>query len=88
MPGPISDSFDPEWGTSSVADEISDSLSEMYSLVSAIIERGLPTEASTKPIDIRVLASSPELQTRITATLTEQQWRLLRFALERAKESL
>lgn len=86
MPGPISASYDPEWGTSEKAGEIRESLQEMYELVSEIIDRDKPERS--KPIDIRCLVSARELSGRIPATLKERQWRLIRFALERSLESI
>lgn len=87
MPGPVSDSFDPEWGTAAKAEEIREALQARYDLLSEIIERGCrPRDPS--PMDIRTLVRSPNLSSRITANLKEQDWRILRFALERAKESI
>jgi hypothetical protein len=80
MPGPISDSYDPEWGTGSVAGEIDDALGQVYHRLTELLE-GRP------PIYIvDVVRSEPGRS--ISATLTEREWRLLRFALERARESL
>lgn len=88
MPGPVSDSYDPEFGTSANAAEISSELREMYELLSGIIERGIGPGRDPKPINILQLARADHLSTKITATLSEQEWRLLRFALERALESI
>lgn len=80
MPGEISASYDPEWGTSTQRDEIAESLGDVYETVSDILG-GRP------PMDIRKLvhADAPGL---IDGQLTEKEWRLIRFAIERAKESL
>ena len=59
----------------------------MYSLVTDVIGGAVP-ESRSAPIDVRYLVVARELSTPITATLTEQQWRMLQFALERAAESL
>lgn len=80
MPGPMSDSYDPEWGTSSNAAEISEALDEVYHRVSGVLG-GRP------PQEILGLVRS-DLPQPISATLTEREWRLIRFALERANESL
>lgn len=88
MPGPVSDSFDPEWGTSSNAEEISDALKAMYEKCSQIIAHGIGPGRDPKPMNILQLVRSPELSTRITTSLKEQEWRILRFALERAIESI
>ena len=82
MPGPISDSFDPEWGTSSAAEPIIDSIEELYERVSEVLGK-------TDPIYVKTLAGQKdELNTPIQATLTEWEWRIIRFSLERAKESI
>lgn len=81
MPGAVSDSYDPEWGTSSVKEEIDAALGEMYDVLSRILQY-------EPPIDIRELATSTTLRRCFQEKLTERQWRLLRFAVERARESL
>lgn len=82
MPGPVSDSYDPEWGTSSAAEEISDAIDTLYDRVSGVLDR-------RAPVNIRKLASqADELTTPISATLSEWEWRIIRFALERAKDSI
>ena len=80
MPGPISDSFDPEWGTGSKANDIDDALEEVYDRLTGLLS-GAP------PMDVRRLVTK-DLPKPISATLTEKEWRLLRFAVERARESL
>jgi hypothetical protein len=80
MPGSISDSYDPEWGTSGVASQIGELLQQMHTQVSVVLD-------NRSPMDIRRLANA-DLPKPITATLTELEWRLLRFACERARESL
>lgn len=80
MPGPVSDSYDPEWGTADNANRLRQALKGMYGVVSCILGR-------KPPMPILDLVDATELDTPITATLTERQWRLLRFALERAVES-
>lgn len=79
-PGPVSDAYDPEFGTRAVAGEIDDALSDVYDRVSAVLSH-------KEPIYIVDLVRE-ELPTVINATLTEREWRLIRFALERARESL
>lgn len=80
MPGPVSDSYDPEWGTSAHGEEIRIALSEVYDRVSAVL-------GHKPPMDIRVLVCS-ELDDPISATMSEYEWRMIRFALERAQESI
>lgn len=82
MPGPVSDSFDPEWGTSSNRAEIDEALENVYNKLSTILEHQVP-------IYILDLVERDDLNLiDYTANLTEKEWRLLRFALERARESL
>lgn len=80
MPGPVSDSYDPEWGTAERGAAIAEELSILHGLLSAILD-------NKPPMYILDLVDS-KLPRPITATLTERDWRLLRFALERAGESL
>jgi hypothetical protein len=80
MPGPVSDSYDPEWGTTANGDPIRDALQSLYVTVSAILGNQPPL-----PILDLVHMKLPE---PIAATLTTKQWRLLRFALERAIYSI
>ena len=84
MPGPVSDSYDPEWGTAANAEPIIDALEVMYDRVAGIL-------AFSEPMDIRKLANlsgDSDLAEPIPATLTEWEWRIIRFALERAKDSI
>lgn len=80
MPGSVSDSYDPEWGTSSNCTEIDEALSDVYKKISELL-------GNREPIFILDLVRS-DLPRTCTATLSEREWRLLRFALERAKDSL
>jgi hypothetical protein len=80
MPGPVSDAYDPEWGTAANADEIREALASVYRVVSA-------TLGDRPPMFVLNLVRSHD-GPAVTATLTEKQWRLIRFALERAGESV
>ena len=80
MPGPVSDSYDPEFGTGANCDEISSALRGVYREVSDILGK-------QPPMYILDLVRA-DLRKSIKATLTEKQWRLIRFALERAEESI
>lgn len=83
MPGPVSDAYDPEWGTRANGAEISEALKDMYEMVGGILDDVEPVfilDVVRKEFD------NPSDLT--TATLTTRQWRLLRFALERAIESI
>jgi len=80
MPGPVSDSYDPEWSTGANAREIDEALEGMYQTVSEIL-------GQREPMYILNLVRA-ELPTVLEAALSERQWRLLRFAVERARESI
>ncbi len=80
MPGSVSDSYDPEWGVGDTAEKIETALQDVYSKVSNILK-------NKPPIYIGDLIDA-DLPKKITATLTEKEWRLLRFACERAKGSI
>ncbi len=79
MPGPVSDSFDPEWGTTENAEEIRVAIQVMHMKLGTVI--GSPP----KPIlEVVVDEAGPLIATE----LSERQWRILRFACERAAESI
>ncbi len=82
MPGPVSDSYDPEWGTGATAADIADAIDTMYDRVSGVL-------GHREPKDIRTLVYEDAVLTEpLPATLTEWEWRIIRFCLERAGESL
>lgn len=80
MPGPVSDSYDPEFGTSENSLEIDIALEKDYNKLSDIL-------GQRDPLFILDLVEA-DLPAKITATLTEKEWRLLRFAVERARDSI
>ncbi len=80
MPGPVGDSYDPEWGTAYNAYMIREALSGVHDSVTGIL-------GNREPLYIIDLVSQV-LPTTISATFSEQEWRLIRFALERAEESI
>ena len=82
MPGPVSDSYDVEWGTAANGDDIKDAIQNVYDKLSNILS-GQP------PVFILDLVQETKERTRyITASLTEREWRILRFTCERAKDSI
>lgn len=87
MPGPVSDSYDPEFGTSGVASEVREAVQNVYDRLSRILRE-------KKPMYILDLIrnkndnSHSSLEVTINATLTNREWRLLRFACERAMDTL
>lgn len=80
MPGPVSDSYDPEFGTSYNCHLISEALGDVYGKISTVL-------GQKPPLYILELINN-EFPEPITATLSTKEWRLIRFALERARESL
>lgn len=80
MPGSISDSYDIEWGTAAKGDEIREQLAAVHRIVSAVLGH-LP------PIYIGDLVRDGD-GAAVSGTLSEKQWRIVRFALERAGESI
>ncbi len=80
MPGPVSDSYDPEWGTGAVRDEIDTALLNLYHEISRLLDGCRPM-----PIVELVRTDLPE---RTSRSFSEKELRLLRYSLERARESL
>ncbi len=78
MPGPVSDSFDPEFGTGENCEAIREELRRMYDEMSKVI--------GSDPLPILEVvrgAGGKLIQGRL-----EKDWRILRFALERALETI
>ena len=73
-PGSVSDSYDPEWGTVSNGQKVVDAMEGIYHTLSLILNE-------SPPMYILDLVEE-NLSEPITATLTEKEWRLLRFAVE------
>lgn len=80
MSGDISQSYDPEWGSDQNQCEVELALDSLYNKISEIIGR-LP------PMNILDLVKS-SLRAPIQAVLSEKEWRLIRFSVERARNSL
>lgn len=80
MPGPVSDSFDPEFGTGERAHEIDRELLRLYERLTDLLG-GRP------PMYILDLVDA-DLPERHSLTLSEREWRILRFAIERARDSI
>jgi hypothetical protein len=82
MPGTVSDSYDPEFGTAANGDEICSAIQSVYDKLSNIL-------GQNPPVFILDLVQEKHERTRnITASLTEREWRILRFTCERAKDSI
>jgi hypothetical protein len=81
MPGPVSDSYDPEFGTSANAAEVVDVIASLRDRISRAI--GDPVLQ-----DIVDVVHGPSGRRVRFAVTTEREARVLRFALNRALEDL
>lgn len=79
MPGPVSDSYDPEFSTAENAGRIREALAEAHKTLGNVI--GGP------PLPILEVVDGGH-RGGIPATLDERTWRILRFACERAQDSI
>jgi hypothetical protein len=79
--------MDGEWGSSAVANEITEALAGMYKKVSKVLGNKPPKFI----LDV-ILGEDCEEGSRnggfLTGVFTEKEWRIIRFALERAGESI
>jgi hypothetical protein len=79
--------MDGEWGTRAAANEITEALAEMYNKVSKVLGNMPPKRI----LDV-ILGEDCEEGSRnggfLTGVFTEKEWRIIRFALERAGESI
>lgn len=82
MPGPVSDSYDPEFSTGANATDVRDAITETSALITRKVFDG---DARLHSI---VEVAQGGHGRRITASLTEREWRLIRFSLNRATESI
>lgn len=80
MPGPVSDSYDPEFGTSSNAQDVADAIREVRLKVSAYI-------GSDQLKNIVDLAQSKNGRAAHHA-FSERELRIIRFCLDRSLESV
>jgi hypothetical protein len=86
MPGPVSDSYDPEFGTGARAAEVMEAVQEVRKIVSAYID-------SEKLKDIVELSEGynttrNEYAARVGCQFSERELRIIRFCLDRALESI
>jgi hypothetical protein len=79
MPGPVSDSYDPEFSTGENARKIAEAVGMMHTKIGEHLQ-------SPPQYIVNVVLGDPGPVSSLE--LTEQQWRILRFACERALESL
>jgi len=81
MPGPVSDCYDPEFGTAANRDDVKKAIEEVRALVASWIGPQL------KPI-VAVAQSEHSLNTNHIVNLTEKQLRLIRYCLHTTAEIL
>ncbi len=79
MPGPVSDSYDPEFSTESNANDIGEAIEEVRSLLDGLL--------NVEPKDIVSVVHGSAMRL-ISSRLSERSWRILRFCTERALDSL
>ena len=79
MPGPVSDSYDPEFGTGANAGDVHDAMKSVVAKATSLLGPELK--------NIVVVAQGPTGQ-RLGSPLTEKEWRVIRFGLLRAMESV
>jgi hypothetical protein len=77
MPGPISDSYDPVWGTASNASEVRDGIHEMDVVLTHMIKTLAHSEEAPRYILNEIRRKD---HTKIQVELTERQMRILRYA--------
>ncbi|UYV13735.1 MAG: hypothetical protein NCW75_05485 [Phycisphaera sp.] len=75
MPGPVSDSYDPEFSTGERAREFAEKLQALHAFFGGLID--------APPVDYRRLPDLPPGKA-LTACLPEKDWRFIRYALETA----
>lgn len=80
MPGPVSDAYDPEWGTAANGDVIREELARLHTHLSAMLN-------NPAPLFILDLLGQ-EMPDPVVIAMTTRDWRVIRFALERAGESI
>lgn len=80
MPRPVSDSYDPEFGTGANADDVRKAIAD----TGRVIDRAIGRELK----DIVQVVQGEDGEDRVTVTFSERQLRVIRFCLIRAHESV
>ena len=86
MPGPVSDCYHPEFSTEDNAQQIRDAIEDVHHQLTRILQVFGPAEPMYI-LDL-VQGNSHDLEERIRFGLSKKEVRILRFACERAKESI
>ena len=85
MPGPVSDSYDPEFSTSENADAVRDAIKKQRDRLSKVL--GPQLLPILDIVDDSFEHTLP-LKFRRTVTFSERDLRIIRFALNRAIETV
>ena len=80
MPGPVSDSYDPEFGTGENANTVREAIQETADYASAPLSRELKY--------IVTVAESHDDRRLYTLQFTEREIRIIRFCMNRALETI
>lgn len=81
MPGPVSDSYDPEFSTGANAHDVREAIKDVVAKLERTALKGKPVENIVEVVH-RPGSAVCNLQ------LTEREWRIIRFSLNRATESI
>ncbi|MEA2175340.1 MAG: hypothetical protein QOD00_2932 [Blastocatellia bacterium] len=79
MPGPVSDSFDPEFSTGENARAVAAAIQE-------VVDKA--TEVLGPDLKYILAVAQGEDGPTLDVKLTEREWRIIRFGLMRAKETI
>ena len=82
MPGPVSDTYDPEFGTGERADTVREGIEEVRNYITEVLG-----PSRKKLLDIVEVCEGPS-GASWTASVDERLLRIIRFALNRALESI
>ncbi len=80
MPGPISDSYDPEFSTGANANDVREGIQGVVDRIGGVL--------GDKLLNIVEIVHSEDLQNKVPIELTEQELRIIRFGLRRAIETI
>lgn len=80
MPGPVSDSYDPEFGTQANANDVREEMQKVVSRIGDVLGQDL--------LNIVEVVHSKRLKRKVPIELTEQELRVIRFGLNRCVETI
>lgn len=81
MPGPVSDSYDPEFSTSTNANDVRTAIQQVVGKLENSSLKGKPVEHILQVIH----GKNGSIH---AVPLSEREWRIIRFSLNRAIESI